>query len=107
MQRLYHVLEEKLRHYAELLEAVEEVSRCTSLPTVVHITVNGGRVREAREDIRLVQTTIQETGGWGKCSAGHLQSIGEHGTRAAELFLDHSRNLLNLCERSAMEFTEF
>jgi len=104
MQRLYTALSNKLSGYTSQLLAIEEVSRCTSLSTVVKIAVHIGGVRKTRDDVRLVQTTIQETGGWGKCSSELLQNIGEHGALAMELLLDHIRNLLDLCERSVAEF---
>merc|ERR1712178_378016 len=91
----------KLADYTSQLLAIEEVSRCTSLPTVVKIAVDIGTVQKAREEVRAIQTAIQETGGWSKCSAELLQSIGERGQLATNLLLDHLRNLLNLCEKSA------
>eukprot|EP00928_Gymnodinium_smaydae_P038485 TRINITY_DN26537_c0_g5_i1.p1 TRINITY_DN26537_c0_g5~~TRINITY_DN26537_c0_g5_i1.p1 ORF type:complete len:784 (-),score=112.14 TRINITY_DN26537_c0_g5_i1:19-2370(-) len=106
MQRLYQALAERLTAYAEQLSAVEEVSRCTSLATVVKLAVELASVQPAKEEIRLLQAGIQETAGWKSCSPDLLQHIAEKGSLAAELLLDHIRNLLNLCERSAKELRD-
>lgn len=101
MQRLYRAHELRLRAYIQHLRAAEEVSRVASLPTVVRLVLDGGRLRDAYGEVRMLQATIAETSGWDACEEALVRSIAELSHAGAELTLDHARNLLAHCERGA------
>ncbi|CAE8652720.1 unnamed protein product [Polarella glacialis] len=93
MQRIYTALEQHLGVYVGLLRAAEEVSRLTSLSTVVKLVLDNRKLRQTSEEVRAVQAGISETLGWGACKPEVARRIAELGKQCAELTLNHSSGL--------------
>jgi len=103
MQRLYRALEERLVAYLRRLQAAEEISRLTSLSTVVRMVIEDEQLHNLWGDVRALQACIAETQGWSGCSPERIQRIGALSKDAAELTLQHASSLLSHCERGAEE----